>query len=47
MRSPKSVEKLDELDSDKNGGTGASACIVVPWFADAIALGVDWRFMAY
>lgn len=32
---------------DKDGGMGASACIVVPWFSDAIALGADWRSMAY
>jgi hypothetical protein len=32
---------------DKNGGVGATACIVIPWFADAVENGVDWRAMAY
>lgn len=32
---------------DKDGGVGATACIVIPWFADAVENGVDWRAMAY
>ena len=32
---------------DKNEKKGATACIVVPWFADRYAAGADWRAMAY
>lgn len=32
---------------DKDGGMGAMACIVVPWFADRYEQGEDWRAMAY
>jgi hypothetical protein len=35
----------DYLDSD--GCKGATACIVVPWFADRFAEGADWRALAY
>lgn len=34
----------DRLDSD--GLKGATACVVVPWFADRYAAGADWRTMA-
>ncbi len=32
---------------DGNGFIGATACIVVPWFADRYADGADWRAMAW
>ena len=32
---------------DKEGGAGATACIVVPWFMDKYAAGADWRSLAY
>lgn len=32
---------------DKDGGLGAMACIVVPWFAARYAAGEDWRAMAW
>jgi len=32
---------------DKNGHKGATACVVVPWFADRYDAGADWRAMAY
>ena len=32
---------------DSNGFKGATACIVVPWFADRFAEGADWRALAY
>lgn len=35
----------DRRDSD--GGAGATACIVVPWFMDQYANGADWRQMAF
>jgi len=35
----------DRLDAD--GLKGATACVVVPWFADRYAEGADWRAMAY
>jgi hypothetical protein len=35
----------DHLDSD--GCKGATACVVVPWFADRFAEGADWRALAY
>ncbi len=35
----------DHLDAD--GLKGATACVVVPWFADRYAEGMDWRAMAY
>jgi hypothetical protein len=35
----------DRLDS--NGQRGATACIVVPWFADRYAAGADWKSLAY
>jgi hypothetical protein len=35
----------DRLDS--NGFKGATACVVIPWFADKYAQGEDWRSMAY
>jgi hypothetical protein len=35
----------DHLDSD--GFKGATACVVVPWFADRHAGGADWRALAY
>jgi hypothetical protein len=35
----------DHLDS--NGFKGATACVVVPWFADRYAGGADWRALAY
>lgn len=35
----------DRLDSD--GLKGATACVVMPWFADRCAAGGDWRAMAY
>ena len=35
----------DHLDSD--GLKGATACVVVPWFADRYEKGADWRALAY
>ena len=35
----------DHLDSE--GCRGATACVVVPWFADRYADGADWRSLAY
>jgi hypothetical protein len=35
----------DQLDA--NGNKGATACVVVPWFADRYAHGADWRGLAY
>ncbi len=35
----------DRLDA--NGCRGATACVVVPWFADRYAEGADWRSLAY
>jgi len=35
----------DHLDAD--GLKGATACVVVPWFADRYSEGMDWRAMAY
>ena len=35
----------DRLDAD--GQKGATACVVVPWFADRYAAGADWRAMAW
>ncbi|MDR3369270.1 hypothetical protein [Rhodoferax sp.] len=32
---------------DKKGQKGATACVVVPWFADRYDAGADWRAMAY
>jgi hypothetical protein len=32
---------------DANGGVGAGASVVVPWFADRYAAGADWRAMAW
>ena len=32
---------------DKDGLMGATACIVIPWFADRYAAGADWRAMAW
>jgi hypothetical protein len=32
---------------DAAGFCGATACIVVPWFADRYAEGADWRSLAY
>jgi hypothetical protein len=32
---------------DSNGFKGATACVVVPWFADRYANGADWRALAY
>ena len=32
---------------DADGLSGATACIVIPWFADRYAAGTDWRSMAY
>jgi hypothetical protein len=32
---------------DAKGGRGATACVVVPWFADRYADGKDWRPLAY
>lgn len=31
----------------KTGAKGATACIVVPWFADRYEAGADWRAMAW
>lgn len=35
----------DHLDAE--GCRGATACIVVPWFADRYAAGADWKSLAY
>lgn len=35
----------DYLDGD--GCRGATACIVIPWFADRYEKGADWRAIAY
>ena len=35
----------DHLDA--SGHKGATACVVIPWFADRYAEGLDWRAMAY
>jgi len=35
----------DHLDA--NGHKGATACMVVPWFADRYEKGADWRSLAY
>ena len=35
----------DHLDA--NGHKGATACVVVPWFADRYKEGADWRGLAY
>lgn len=32
---------------DERGRMGATACIVVPWFADQYAAGVPWQAMAW
>ncbi len=32
---------------DRNGHMGATACIVIPWFADRYACGADWRTLAW
>jgi hypothetical protein len=32
---------------DKDGGMGATACVVVPWFAERYAEGADWRGLAW
>jgi hypothetical protein len=32
---------------DKDGCIGATACIVIPWFADEYAKGADWRALAW
>jgi len=32
---------------DADGLSGATACVVIPWFADRYAAGADWRGMAY
>lgn len=32
---------------DAEGFMGATACIVVPWFADRYSCGADWRSMAW
>jgi hypothetical protein len=32
---------------DENGHMGATACIVIPWFAARYAEGADWRAMAW
>ena len=33
--------------ADADGQKGAAACIVVPWFADRYAEGMDWRSLAW
>lgn len=33
--------------ADKQGKTGAAACIVVPWFTDRYTKGSDWRSLAW
>jgi hypothetical protein len=32
---------------DEKGRMGATACVVVPWFADRYAEGTDWRALAW
>lgn len=32
---------------DADGYIGATACIVIPWFASRYAAGADWRSLAY
>lgn len=32
---------------DKDGFVGATACVVVPWFADRYEAGADWRQLAW
>ena len=32
---------------DEKGRMGATACVVVPWFADRYAEGADWRGLAW
>lgn len=32
---------------DKDGFMGATACIVIPWFADRYEAGADWRQLAW
>jgi hypothetical protein len=32
---------------DAKGYKGATACVVVPWFADRCGQGADWRALAY
>lgn len=32
---------------EADGSKGATACVVVPWFADRYAKGADWRALAY
>lgn len=32
---------------DGEGGMGAGACVVVPWFADRYAAGADWLSLAW
>ena len=32
---------------DKDGNLGATACIVIPWFADQVEQGKDWRSLAW
>jgi hypothetical protein len=39
------VHIWDRLDA--NGCMGATACIVVPWFADRYESGADWRSIAW
>ena len=33
--------------ADTEGQHGAAACIVIPWFADRYAEGMDWRSLAW
>lgn len=35
----------DQLDGD--GCMGATACVVIPWFADRYETGADWRALAW
>lgn len=32
---------------DANGHMGATACVVIPWFADRYEAGADWRALAW
>lgn len=32
---------------DSEGHAGATACIVIPWFADRYEAGADWRALAW
>lgn len=34
-------------DYPDDNGKGATACVVVPWFADRYEKGADWRALAY